>query len=101
MKGFSFVKGRILCAQSIGDASGVLRAICRGLGIVPDWIVKRDQVTTRGTYTFKGIDSRRLTFKLQFVQFCIFQKGSKVKTKIYTFSTKICIVLNLKRPRNE
>ena len=100
-----------MCAQSIGHASEVLcaraqliyteHAICPGLGIVPDWIVKRDQVTTRGTCTFKGIDSRRLIFKLQFVQFCIFQKGSKVKTKIYTFSTKICIVLNLKSTRNE
>ena len=100
-----------MCAQLIGHASEVLRAraqlnyteraICPGLGIVPDWIVKIVQVARRGTCTFEGIDSRRLIFKLQFVQFCIFQKGSKVKTKIYTFSTKICIVLNLKSTRNE
>ena len=111
MKGFFFVKVSILCAQSIGHASEVLYAraqliytehtIFPGLGIVPDWIVNRDQVATRGTCIFKGIDSRRFIFRLQPAQFCIFQKGSKVKTKIFTFSTKLCIVLNLKRTRNE
>ena len=104
MKSFSFVKGWILCAQLIGHASEVLRAraqliytehaICPGLGIVPDWIVKRVQVARRGTCTFQRIDSRRLIFKLKVFKFCIFQKGSKVKTKIY-------IALNLKSTRNE
>ena len=54
---FPFLKGRILRAQIIRHATEILlahanmirigRAICQGLCLIPDWIVKRVQVVGR------------------------------------------------------